>query len=50
MVRILGNTGGKLGLDLEESCHQKCSNNRTRWENVIAKSCVGHDDYLRDSS
>lgn len=42
--------GGKLGLDLEESCHHKCSINRTRWENDMAKSCVGQDGDVRDSS
>lgn len=45
-----GEYGRKLGLDLEESCHQKCSINRTRWENGMAKSCVGHDGGVRDSS
>lgn len=45
-----GEYGRKLGLDLEESCHQKCSINRSRWENVMAKSCVGHGGDLRDSS
>lgn len=42
--------GGKLGLDLEESCHHKCSINRTKWENDMAKSCVGQDGDVRDSS
>lgn len=43
VVRSGNRKKGCLGLDSEEPCLQKCGINRTKWERVMAKSCIDHD-------